>query len=162
MVPPSLNMSKQIQKNFIETTSPFKTIQAWKAAAVEAGLVLEYPEDFPNRITGQLERLKKVNAMGQGELTILNLKRQLVHEKDPSGKPMTKECLTYTVDLKVTNGKGVPYSYQVEVGSHLKPRVVGILIRDMIKIQVKLYLVKKFFRDRRQYMILNFLRVKKR
>jgi hypothetical protein len=53
-----LNISKQIQENFIEKTCAYKTIQARKEAAAEAGMVLNYSkdsEDFPNTEMNQLE-----------------------------------------------------------------------------------------------------------
>ena len=85
-------MSKQIQENFIEKTRAYKTNQARKEAAAEAGIVLNYSkdsEDFPNTEINQLERLKELSAKGNGKMDIVvtRISRQNVRTVDDKGKP---------------------------------------------------------------------------
>lgn len=123
----SLYMSKQTtQENFIEKTHAFKTIEAYKAAAKEAGLVLE-DKDFPERQLTQLNRLRKLNAEGNGKMQIVvtHMARQLIDSVDEDGKPTTKEYLTYQGEVRITNYRGVPYSHAFEVGKFFKPNVVA-------------------------------------
>jgi hypothetical protein len=125
-----LYMSKQIQDNFIEKTRAYKTIQARKEAAAEAGIVLEYSkdsEDFPNTEMNQLERLKELSAKGNGKMDIVvtRMSRQSVRSVDEKGKPVTKEYLTYGGEVRITTYDGVPYSQEFEVGRYSKPNVVS-------------------------------------
>jgi len=60
----------------LKKTRAYKTIQARKEAAAEAGIVLEYSkdsEDFPNTEMNQLERLKELSAKGMEKWTLLLL-----------------------------------------------------------------------------------------
>ena len=117
----------------LETTWASKTIQAYKDAAREAGLVLVYDPkssstDFPNHAVGQLERLKKVFAMaknGKVETVITSMTRQNVGTVDKNGKRITKEYLTYSGEFRIVNHRGEPYSMSFEIGKHNRPRVVS-------------------------------------
>jgi hypothetical protein len=125
-----LYMSKQIQDNFIEKTRAFKTIQARKDAAREAGLVLNYSkdsEDFPNSEINQLERLKELSAKGNGKMDIVvtRISRQSVRTVDEKGKPVNKEFLVYGGEVRIATYDGVPYSQEFEVGRYTKPNVVS-------------------------------------
>jgi hypothetical protein len=123
-------MSKQIQDNFIEKTRAFKTIQARKEAAAEAGIVLNYSkdsEDFPNTEMNQLERLKELSAIGNGKMdtVVTRMSRQSVRTVDDKGKPVNKEYLVYGGEVRITTYDGVPYSQEFEVGRYNKPNIVS-------------------------------------
>jgi hypothetical protein len=121
-------MSKRIQGNVIEKTWAAKTIQAYKDAATEAGLVLDYSkdsEDFPNSEMTQLEKLKELNAKGNGkrQIVVTRMARQLVRV-DKDGKPKQVEYLTYGGEARITDHRGVPFAQDFEVGKYLRPNVV--------------------------------------
>jgi hypothetical protein len=114
----------------LKKTRAYKTIQARKEAAAEAGIVLEYSkdsEDFPNTEMNQLERLKELSAKGNGKMDIVvtRMSRQSVRSVDEKGKPVTKEYLTYGGEVRITTYDGVPYSQEFEVGRYSKPNVVS-------------------------------------
>lgn len=107
-------------------TNAYKTIQEWKKAAAEAGLVLDFPKDFPNSAAGQLQRLRRLDGIAKGEVkkVIISMHRQKVHSKDNNGVPTTSEYLTINGQFLTKDFRGVPYSMSFEIGKYFKPNVV--------------------------------------
>lgn len=107
-------------------TNAYKTIEAWKQAATENGLVLEFPDDFPNQPAGQLQRLRKLDGIAKGEVrkVITAMFKQEVHFKDKNNAPTTKEFLTYLGQFETTDYRGIPYAMSWEEGKHFEPKVV--------------------------------------
>lgn len=91
-------------------TSAAKTIQAWKDAAAQIGLVLKTanegrdPGDFPDHGYNSLKYIRRVNAIGkEHEKIIETINRALVTQRDEKGKPTKKEVLWYTGSFKTTS-----------------------------------------------------------
>jgi hypothetical protein len=116
----------RIAQNVKRINQQNKTIQAWKKAATEAGLVLEFPMDFPKQPAGQLQRLRRLDGIAKGEVkkVITAMFRQKVHSKDKDGAPITKEYLTYNGQFETQDYRGVPYSMSWEEGKYFKPNVI--------------------------------------
>ncbi|MDW0199752.1 MAG: hypothetical protein QN778_04170 [Nitrososphaeraceae archaeon] len=107
-------------------TEAYRTIQAWKQAATEAGLALEFPDDFPNSPASQLQRLRELDAMSKGEVkkTVTKMARLLYHSTE-NGKVVAKECLTVGGQFYITDFRKIPYSIEYDEGKYYKPNVVG-------------------------------------
>lgn len=110
-------------------TWAYKTIQAWKKKATEAGLVLEFPDDFPNDAAGQLEGLRRIDELtdlkkGPVEKTVTHLFRQLVHSRDSNNRPTSKECIYTQGQFNVLDYRGAPYGYEYKEGVYQEPNVV--------------------------------------
>jgi deoxyribose-phosphate aldolase len=82
-------------------TSAFKTIEAYKSAASEIGLVLKRGDgldsgDYPRHVYTNLRYIRRVDALGKEHMKIIrNMIRQLVTVKDEKGRLVKKEYLTY-------------------------------------------------------------------
>lgn len=111
-------------------TSAAKTIQAYKDAATQIGLVLKPGDgldndDYPRDAYTNLLYIRRVNAIGiEHEKLVETINRALVTQKDEKGKPTKKEVLWYTGSFKTTNHKGVEYKAGFEIGRFKKPRIV--------------------------------------
>jgi len=111
-------------------TSAAKTIQAYKDAATQIGLVLKPGNgldsgDYPRDAYTNLRYIRRVNAIGKEyEKIIETISRALITQRDEKGKPTKKEVLWYTGSFKTTNHKGVGFSAGFEIGRHTKPRIV--------------------------------------
>jgi hypothetical protein len=103
-----------------------RTIDEYKKSATEAKLVLQWPYDFPNDPTGQLEHLRKINAITNGNpgIVITSIARQLVTTRE-NKKTVKKEYLTVRGEARATTHKGIPYAFAFELGRYDKPNVVG-------------------------------------
>jgi hypothetical protein len=133
-----LYMSKQTEEptetkvwNNVDYTNTwaFKTIEVWKEAATEAGLVLEFPYDFPNDPAGQLERLRTIDNIavtkkGPIEKVVTSMFRQMVHSRDKDGKPTSTECIYYSGEIYVTDYRGLKHSCEWKDGIFQRPGVV--------------------------------------
>lgn len=116
----------------LKDTWAFKTIQSYKDAATEAGLVLDYDpqcqsNDFPSDAVGQLENLKRLFVIGKDKhhTTVKNISRQNVHSVDKNGKQIVTEYITYGGEFRVTNHRGIEYGMEFVIGRHDCPKVVG-------------------------------------
>jgi hypothetical protein len=107
-------------------TWAYRTVQAWKDAATEAGLVLEFPYNFPNTPASQLEHLRRIDSLSKGEVkkTITSMVRSTSRSTDSSTKIVVKEYLTIGGQFQVTDFRGVPYSIEVLEGVYDRPNVV--------------------------------------
>ena len=120
----------KVWKNVDYTQSwAYKTIQAWKKKATEAGLVLEYPYDFPNDPVGQLDHLRRIDGMtdlekGLVEKTVTKIFRQMVNSRDSNNKPVSKEYITYSGEFNIKDRRGAPYSHEFKEGVYQEPNVV--------------------------------------
>jgi hypothetical protein len=130
-----LLMSKQTSTEETETkvwinvdytnTCAYKTIQAFKNKATEAGLVLE-PDRFPNDATGQLQRLRKIDEIanlkkGPVEKVITSMFRQLVHSRDKDNRPTNSEYLVISGEIYVTDYRGLKHSCEWKDGIFQEP-----------------------------------------
>lgn len=108
-----------------------KSFDARKQAANEAGIVLRAPDgidsgNYPDRIYNTLRHFRRVMALSKGEpkKVVTHMHRQLVSERDEkTGKPVTKEYLTWTGYYDVTDHRGVPYQASLDVGKYEKPKI---------------------------------------
>ena len=109
-----------------------RTIQAYKDAATQAGLVLHSANEgkdngnFPERPYFSLRRFRTVISKSKGEpkKIITHMTRQLVSTKDDKGKPTKKEYLTYQGYYEVKDHRGVPFNADLEVGKYERPKIV--------------------------------------
>jgi hypothetical protein len=113
-------------------TSCGKTIQAYKDAATEAGLVLRSADagqdsgDFPDKPYFSLRRFRRAMAISKGEPKkgVTHMARQLVSIRDSNGKPTKTEYLTWNGYYEVKDHRGVPYNADIEAGKYSKPKIV--------------------------------------
>jgi hypothetical protein len=111
-------------------TSAAKTIQAYKDAASQIGLVLKPGDgidngDFPRHAYTNLRYIRRVNAIGQEHRKIIKtISRALVTQRDDKGKFTKKEVLWYTGDFKATNHRGIEYGAGFEIGKYSRPKIV--------------------------------------
>jgi hypothetical protein len=104
----------------IENTWAAKTIKSRKDAGNKVGdkHALE-PDNFPNDAKGQLDHLRQIAALpGKEQITIRNMTRQVVRERDSKGRLVPHEYLTYRAEFRKENAKGVPYATDFEVGKY--------------------------------------------
>ena len=109
-----------------------RTIQAYKDAARQAGLVLHSANEgqdngnFPERPYFSLRRFRRIISKSKGEpkKVVTHMARQIVNTRDDKGKPIQKEYLTYQGYYEVKDHRGVPDHANLEVGKYDRPKVV--------------------------------------
>jgi hypothetical protein len=111
-------------------TSAAKTIQAYKDAAAQIGLVLKPGDgldsgDFPRHAYTSLRYIRRVNAIGKEHRKIIrNMSRALVTVRDDKGKFTKKEVLWYSGDFRAANHRGLEYGASFEIGKYSRPKIV--------------------------------------
>ena len=109
-------------------TSAAKTIQAYKDAASQIGLVLKPGDgidngDFPRHAYTNLRYIRRLNAVGKEHRKIIKtISRALVTVRDEKGKSIRKEVLWYTGDFKATNHRGIEYGQVLKLASFRSQR----------------------------------------
>jgi len=102
----------------------YKTIRAWKAENVFAEHKLPVSE------YGQMQRLRKFDSIVQKDKGIQKIIhamiRQVVKEKDKTGRTVATEYLTLTGEWKGQSWTGEEYSAPFEEGVHKVPHMIKL------------------------------------
>ena len=81
--------------------------------------------DYPHDAYTNLRYIRRVNAVGKEHKKIVkSISSVLVTERNEKGRPVKKEYLYYTEDLRTTNHKGIEYQAGFTIGKYTKPRIV--------------------------------------
>src|SRR5574342_1069101 len=105
-----------------------KSMQAWREAANQAGLVLRAPEaldsgDYPQDIYSSLRLFRRNIAITKNHKKIITtMSRQLVTIKDDRGKPRKVEYLTYQGYYAGTTHRGQEFNSNFEIGKYKRIR----------------------------------------